>query len=251
MRISDRWTSVYPPWVGYEGLDDIPSQHKKQWYICISIYRYICIYMKICPFWNPKGIQNGPKWSKREPQGANEPSKTPLVSRVEQKDRKMTPKDVQLWVHISTKSLVITKNNVQESAQNVGMEMQEEWYQNNAWKNVKNNGFPISLQNDDVRQLLVLNKKTYHFIHQSSPDPYIFRNKTDPQTLPKRECQKTLKIYQNGSQKGATLDTNPKTNEKKQDRGNLVLTKVGWRGSPLHGGGWLRDVPGPLVVFIY
>ena len=60
-----------------------------------------------------------------ESQGSNEPSKTPLVSRVEQKDQKRTPKDAQLWVHIFTKSLVITKNSIQESAQNAGMEIQE------------------------------------------------------------------------------------------------------------------------------
>ena len=84
--------------------------------------------------------------------------------------------------------------------------------------------------------------KYYDFMQESSPNPYIFKNKTDPQTLLKLECPKTLNIYQNWSQKGATIDTNPKTNVKTQDRRNLVLTKVAWRGSPLHGGGGVPDV---------
>ena len=85
--------------------------------------------------------------------------------------------------------------------------------------------------------------KYYDFMQESSPNPYIFKNKTDPQTLLKLECPKTLNIYQNWSPKGATIDTNPKTIVKKQDRRNLVRTKVPWRGSPLHGGGCFRDMP--------
>ena len=108
MRISDRWTSVYPPWVGYEGLDDIPSQHKKQWYICISIYR--CIYMYIYVNMSILESKRYPKLSKMIQKGTTRSQWTFQDTLGEQGRAKRSKKDAKRRTTVGPYFYQITSN---------------------------------------------------------------------------------------------------------------------------------------------
>ena len=77
------------------------------------------------PLRNPKGTQNIPKLAKREPQGANEPPKTPLASRVEQNIEKGRQKTHRRGSIFQLNPLESQQNSIHQSAQNAVMEIHE------------------------------------------------------------------------------------------------------------------------------